>query len=85
MSPSPSNVRLIHTMLREFSLYDRTVALVVSLIKDKCGPMSPLISLTAVIAVMARHLCKDEQIALANHLRDVADHVEHRREVMTVD
>jgi uroporphyrinogen-III decarboxylase len=76
---------MIHALLREFSPQARTSALVVSLIKEKCGPLSPLIAMSAAISVMAQYLCEDHQIALADHLRDVADHVEHRREVMTVD
>ena len=82
---SRDNARLIDAMLREFPLRERIIALVVNLIRDKQGPMSPIISMTACISTMAKHLREEERIALAELLRDAADHCEHRREVMPVD
>jgi len=81
------NAVRLNEFLRLFSVEERTTALAVSLIENRRGPWSPLTSMTGCITTMAKHLRADERTALAELLRDVADHVEHRQrdEVMPVD
>jgi hypothetical protein len=70
--------RIVHAMLDTMPAEDRLALLVATIVERRPGALSALVSMSAVLAAMARHLSERDKIALSEVLRDVADAVEQR-------
>jgi hypothetical protein len=81
----PENMRTIDITLRDMPLDDRIASLIISCVEYRPDAVGAVISLIATIGVMTRRLSQTNQIMLAELLRDCADHVEHRRQVIRVN
>ena len=55
-------------------LDDQVCALTCAIIQRKPRAMSALVNMVAVIGAMSRYISTENRIALAEFLRDVADH-----------
>lgn len=79
---SRESTRIINAVLRELPLDDQLASLICCIIERKPQAMSALVSMSAIMTAMAGYLSEGDRIALAEILRDSADHVEHRRQVV---
>jgi hypothetical protein len=80
------DTRIVDVVLGALSPDERLASLICSVIERRPQAMSALVSMAAVIAVMAQHLNGTSRIALAEILRDTADNVEHeRRQVVHIN
>lgn len=73
------STRIVNAVLREMPLDDQLASLVCCIIQRRPQALSALVSLSAVLAVMADHLTDRDRIALSEIVRDTADHIEHGR------
>jgi hypothetical protein len=70
--------------LAEMSADEQLATLICCIVERRPQAMSAVVSMAAVIAVMAQHFNETNRIALAEILRDIADDVEHRRQVVHI-
>jgi hypothetical protein len=71
--------RIVHAVLRELPPDEQLASLICAIIERKPQAMSALVSMLAVLGVMARHVSTENRIALAELMRDAADELERRR------
>jgi hypothetical protein len=81
---SHENMRAIDEALRGLSVDDKIAALILSLIEYRPDAVGAVVSLIATIGVMTRGLSQTNQVMLAELLRDCADRVERRRQVVPI-
>lgn len=82
---SPDQARAVDQVLGDLPLDDRLVALVVSIITRKPQAIPAVLSMIAATAAMTRGLSHNNRVMIAELLRDCADHVERRQEVVRID
>lgn len=70
---------IVHAVLRELPPDERLAALICAVVERKPQAMSALVSMLAVLGVMAHHLSSENRIAFAELMRDAADEIEQRR------
>jgi hypothetical protein len=72
-------------LIRSLPADERLAELIITIVERRSEAMAAPISMAAVITAMAQYLNRRDRIALAEILRDAADRVEHRREVVRID
>lgn len=70
---------IVHAVLRELPPDEQLAALICVIIERKPQARSALVSMLAVLGVLARHLSSENRIAFAELMRDAADEIEQRR------
>jgi hypothetical protein len=81
----PRDVHIVDAVLGALSPDEQLASLICCIVERRPQAVRGLVSMTAVITLMAQYLSIENKIALSEVLRDAADTIEHQKQLVHIN